>query len=272
MVFNCKIDAKMKTINSKTVVFVTGAFVSHKGWDHWKEYFESKGYTTLAPAWPHKVGTVSELRDRQPNDVDLANVRFADVVNHYAEIIKQLPEKPILIGHSLGGLTVQKLLERDLAAAAIAIHSVPPQGVLTFEPSFFKSLWNPLGIFSSTSKTYLMSFKDWQYSFTNGMNLEDQKYSYEISTIPESRKALRDPLTSAGKIDFKKPHAPLLFVSGSTDNIMPASLSYSIYKRYKSNSSSVTDYKEFKGHNHYVLGLPTWREEADYILDWIDKN
>lgn len=262
----------MKTIDSKTVMFVTGAFVSHQGWDHWKEYFESKGYKTLAPSWPYKDGSAQELRNRQPNDSDLANVRFTDVVDHYAKIIEQLPEKPILIGHSLGGLTVQKLLQRGLGAAAIAIHSVPPQGVFSTEPSFYRSLWNPLGLFSSTSKTYLMSFKDWQYTFTNGMSYEDQKQAYEVSTIPESRKALRDPLTSAGKIDFKKPHPPLLFISGSTDHIMPASLSYSIYKKYKNNSDSVTDYKAFEGHNHYVLGLPSWKEEADYILDWIDRN
>jgi pimeloyl-ACP methyl ester carboxylesterase len=202
----------MKTINSKTIVFVTGAFVSHLGWDHWKDYFESKGYTILAPAWPHKDGTPQELRNRQPNDTDLAKVRFLDVVDHYADIIRKLPEKPILIGHSLGGLLVQKLLQLDIAAAAIAIHSVPPQGVLSFEWSFIKSLWNPLGLFSSADKTYLMSFKDWQYSFTNDMSLEDQKHAYEISTIPESRRALRDPLSSAGKIDFKKPHPPILIV------------------------------------------------------------
>lgn len=262
----------MKTINSKTIVFVTGAFVSHNGWDHWRDYFESKGYATLAPSWPHKDGTAEELRNRQPNDTDLAKVRYTDVVDHYADIIKQLPEKPILIGHSLGGLTVQKLLQRDLGAACIAIHSVPPQGVLSFEWSFIRSLWNPLGLFSSTDKTYLMSFKDWQYSFTNGMSYADQKHAYDISTIPESRKALRDPLTSAGKIDFKKPHPPILIIAGSTDHIMPASISYSIYKRYKNNSDSVVDYKNFEGHNHYVLGLPTWKEEADFILNWLDNN
>lgn len=262
----------MKTINSKTIVFVTGAFVSHLGWNHWREYFEDKGYTTYAPAWPQKEGTPDELRRKHPlHDTGLAKVRFTQVVDSYADFIKSLPEQPIIIGHSLGGLIVQSLLQRGLAAAAVAIHSVPPQGVFSFEFSFYKSLLNPLGLFSSTKKTYLMSFSDWQYSFTNGMSYADQKKAYEESTIPESRQALRDPLTSAGKIDFKKSHNPLLFISGSTDHIMPAPLNYRNFKRYK-DKGSITRYKEFEGHNHYVLGLPTWKEEADYILDFIDNN
>lgn len=262
----------MKTINSKTIVFVTGAFVTNQGWKNWQDYFESKGYTTYAPAWPFKEGSPEELRLKHPNnDRELADLRYQKVVDYYADFIKKLPEQPIIIGHSLGGLTVQLLLQRNLAAAAVAIHSVPPQGVISLEYSFYKSLWNPLGIFSSTKKTYLMSFSDWQYSFTNGMNLEDQKKAYVENAIPESRLALRDPLTAAGKIDFNKPHNPLLFISGSTDHIMPAPLNFRNFKRYK-HQNSITRYKEFQGHNHFVLGLPSWREEADYILDFIENN
>ncbi|MCY1484918.1 Alpha/beta hydrolase family protein [compost metagenome] len=261
----------MENIKSKTVVFITGAFVSHTGWDQWRAYFESKGYTTLAPAWPQKDAPASTLRDRQPNDTGLANLRYAEVLDHYAKIIQELPEKPILIGHSLGGLTAQLLLQRGIAAAAVAIHSAPPQGVLSFEFSFLKSLWKPLGPFSSTKKTHLMSFKEWQYAFTNGLSYAVQKDAYEKNTIPESRTVLRDTLTSVSRIDFSKPHAPLLFISGNKDHIMPASLNYKNYKKYK-NNGSVTNYKEFEGKNHFVLGLPTWKEEADYALNWIQKN
>ena len=113
-----------------------------------------------------------------------------------------------------------------------------------------------------------MSFSQWQYAFTNGMSLEDQKSSYEESVIPESHNLARDGLRSVAKVDFKKPHVPLLFVSGTEDNIMPASLNHTNYKKYK-HAESVTDYKEFAGRNHYVLGQPTWKEDADYILNWI---
>lgn len=260
----------MKTINSKTVLFITGAFVSNRGWDHWKSYFEEKGFKTLAPAWPGKEGDPAALRNKQYN-AELTDLNFARVVDHYAAIIKALPEKPILIGHSLGGLISQVLLNRDLAAAAILIHPAPPQGVLPYEFSFLKSGWKAFGLFTSIDKTYTMSFKDWQYAFTNGMSLEEQKEAYTISVIPESKRVVRTALTSAAKVDFKKPHAPLLMISGSEDHIIPASLNYRNFKRY-SDTNSIAEYKDFPGKNHYVLALPTWKEEADYILGWIKAH
>lgn len=261
----------MKTITSKTIVFVTGAFVTHLGWDPWKAYFESKGYKTIAPPWPFKDGTPDELRKRQPNDTGLAALTLSEVVDNYIKIINSLPEKPIVIGHSLGGLMTQIIVNRDHAAAGIAIHPVPPLGVFPYEFSFLKAGWKSLGLFTSLKKTYLMSFKDWQYAFVNGMTLKDQQLAYEQNTIPESKTVARGGLTKAAAVDFAKPHVPLLIMSGSEDNIIPAHLNFRNYKKYVKNGS-VLDYKEFAGRNHYVVGLPTWKENADYILEWIDKN
>lgn len=260
----------MSMINSKTIVFVTGAFVSSNGWDDWRKYFESKGYKTVAPAWPFKNGTAAELRNRQPNDTDLAALTLSEVIDHYADIVKSMPEKPIVIGHSLGGLMTQIIVNRDLTAAGVAIHPVPPQGVFPYEFSFLKAAWKSLGLFTSLKKTYLMSFKDWQYAFVNNMPLDEQQKAYEENTIPESKTVARGGLTSAAKVNFSKEHAPLLITSGSLDNIIPPHLNLRNYKKYKKNNS-VLDYKEFPGRNHYVVGQPTWKEDADYILEWLKQ-
>lgn len=264
-------EKSIAAAQTKTVVFITGAFVSSSSWDAWKVYFEQKGYTVLVPAWPYKDAPAAELRERQPNDTALANLRLKDLKAYYAGIVSQLPEKPILIGHSYGGLLVQLLLQQDLGAAGIAIHSLPPRGVITLKPSFIKSVWKPLGLFSSKKETYMMSFEHWQYTFTNGMTLAQQQASYAAITIPESKRIALDALTKEGQVNFKKAHAPLLFISGSTDHILPASLNYSNYKKYRK-SPSITDYKEFEGRNHYVLGLDSWHDEADYILNWISQH
>ncbi|GAB3249488.1 alpha/beta hydrolase [Larkinella harenae] len=261
----------MKASNTKTVLFITGAFVVNTSWKEWQAYFESKGYTTLAPAWPYKNGTATELRNRQPNDTDLAALTLEELVDHYAAIARKLPEKPIIIGHSLGGLITQILINRGLGVAGVAIHPVPPQGVFPYEFSFLKAGWKALGLFTSLKKTYLMSFKDWQYAFVNNMPLDEQQKAYEENTIPESKTVARGGLTSAAKVDFAKPHAPLLITSGEIDNIIPAHLNYRNYKAYKPNGS-VLDYKEFPGRNHFVLGQPTWTEDADYILDWLSQR
>lgn len=257
-------------MKTKTVLFVTGAFVTHHCWDQWKVYFEDRGYTTVAPAWPFKDGTASELRARQPNDVDLARLTLAELVDHYADIAKSLPEKPIIVGHSLGGLITQILLNRDLAAAAVAIHSVPPQGIIPYEFSFLKSTWGALGLFTSLDETYLMPFETWQYAFVNEMPLEEQQKAYDEFTAPESKRVARGGLTSAAAVDFDKPHAPLLLTSGSLDNIIPAHLNNRNFERYKKNGS-VVEYKEFPGRNHHLLAQAGWEADADYVLDWI-KN
>ena len=258
------------TIQSKTIVFITGAFVSHHGWAEWQKYFEEKGYTTFAPAWPHKEGAPGDLRANHPNNTALADLTISELVEHYAQFVNNLPEKPILIGHSFGGLISQILLNRGLAASAIVLHSVPPQGVIPIEFSFLKSTWRALGLFTSLKKTYLMPFKTWQYAFVNGMSLADQKKAYEESTIPESKRVTRGGLTSAARVDFKKEHAPLLMIAGKNDNIIPASLNKRNFNRYVA-KNSITEFKQFDN-NHYVVNLPNWKETASYINSWIDSH
>ncbi|WP_221392971.1 alpha/beta hydrolase [Dyadobacter sp. NIV53] len=257
----------MKNNRSKIVLFITGAFVSNSCWDEWKLYFESRGYQTSAPAWPHKDASAEELRNRHP-DAEVAATKLTDLIEYYAGIAAKMPEKPIVIGHSLGGLITQILLQRGLAAAGIAIHSVPPQGILTFKLSFLIAGWGPLGFFTPVSKTFMMSFSQWQYAFTNGLPMDLQKEGYYKLAIPESKTVVRDTITSIAKVDFEKPHAPLLLISGTADHTIPASLNYDNFRKYKT-SGSVTDYKKFEGKTHYVLGQPGWEEVADYILNWL---
>ncbi len=117
-----------------------------------------------------------------------------------------------------------------------------------------------------------MSFNKWQYAFVNNMPLEEQRAAYEENTIPQSKTVARGGLTGAAKVDFKKAHAPLLLTSGNLDNIIPAHLNLRNFKKYEKRSDSVLDYKEFIGRNHFVVGQPTWKEDADYILDGLEKQ
>jgi pimeloyl-ACP methyl ester carboxylesterase len=257
----------MRRFQTKTVVFITGAFFSNSVWDDWRNYFEKQGYITIAPSWPYKDAPTAVLRSRHP-DSAIASVDLKQVVGHYTEILKNLPEQTILIGHSAGGLITQLLLQEDLAVAGIVIHSIPPQNLLKFNLSFFKSLWASFGFFTSGKKSFLMSFTEWQNVFANGMPLSLQKSGYEQFLVPESRKLCRDLFTNVAKVDFKRTHVPLLFISATDDQFVPASLSYSNYKHYEQNDS-ITDYKEFVGKNHLVLIQPGWEHEAEFVLNWI---
>ena len=119
-----------------------------------------------------------------------------------------------------------------------------------------------------------MSFKDWQYAFVNGMPLAEQRAAYEKYTVPESKTVTRGGLTNAAKVDFSKPHPPLLLTSGTIDHIIPAHLNKRNFQKYAKTDSvnSVTEYKEFEGRNHFVLGQPSWKEDAAYILNWIENH
>lgn len=259
-----------KHTHMKTIVFLTGCFVHHSCWNEWKAYFEKEGYQCIVPPWPHKSEHPATLRARQP-DPAIASIRLADLKNHFSDIISQLPEKPVLIGHSFGGLLVQLMLQRDIAAAGVAIHSVPPAGVLSLSPSFLRATWGPLGFFTPVSKSFLMSMPQWQYAFTNGLPLQEQQATYDQLVIPESKHVSRDALGKEGKVDFSKPHVPLLFVAGEKDNIMPASLNYTNFKKY-GRSEGVTEYKLFRGKTHSVLGQSGWQENAAYIHGWLKEN
>nr|WP_276133723.1 alpha/beta hydrolase [Flavipsychrobacter sp. JY13-12] len=213
---------------------------------------------------------MKELRPKHPaNNKGLARLTLKELKQHYANIIRSQPEKPIVIGHSFGGMLTQLMLNNDLAAAAVAIHSVPPMGVLPYEFSFLKSVWKSLGLFTSLDETYLMSFKDWQYAFVNDLPLDIQKAAYEALTIPESKVVSRGALTSEGKVDFSKPHAPLLMIAGEKDHITPVHLNKRNFHAYHT-PGSVVDFKLYPNHNHFVLGLPDWRDVATYVHDWLN--
>jgi pimeloyl-ACP methyl ester carboxylesterase len=257
----------MTRLFANSIVFITGAFIGNNCWDEWIEYFEKEGYNCIAPPWPFKVASAEELRNRRDDDAIASNT-ISSVTDHFKGIIKSLPEKPILVGHSLGGLIVQLLLQEGLGSAGVAIHSFPPSGVNSFRFSFITAIWETMMLFTSTRKTYMISFRKWRSSIANGNSYEEQKQLYYRYAIPESKKIIRDIYRCSTRIDFSKIRPPILFTSGSSDKLVPASLNYWNYKQYAT-VDSPAGYTEFNNHNHLVFGQPGWKEEAESVLCWL---
>jgi len=253
--------------NTKTIVLVHGMFVNDTSWNVWKSYFEQKGYKVYAPANPGHAGFPAELRKNiHPQ---LAQTGFEDVVMNIVKLIDNLPEKPIVIGHSMAGLVVQKLVEMDKAAAGISIDGAPPKNVL---PPFstIKIVWPAINFFKGS--TPYMGSRDWyNRAFFNTLSEADSEKAYEAIAVPESRKIGRDTvLKSFSNVDFGKPHQPLLFIAGEKDNIFSPALTKKIASKYKDTSSKV-DFKEFPNRSHFICGEKGWQEVADYILDWVKQ-
>lgn len=261
---------KMSASSPKSIVFITGAFIGSNCWDEWRNYFENNGYKCIAPCWPYKDASPEELRNRHP-DPEIAANRLSDIIDYFELIINTFEAKPILIGHSLGGLIVQLLLHRGLGAAGIAVHSFPPFGICTFRFGFLKVILEMMSLLTSKRHSYLMPYSTWVYVITNGMDCKRQKELYYMYAVPESKQIIRDIFKRSAKIDFKRSHVPLLLTSGSNDKLISTVLSYCNFKKY-SNNESVTSYKEFEGHTHLIFDHPAWKNEADFILHWLQSN
>ncbi len=255
-------------MNSKTIVFIHGMYMNPISWENWVTYFREKGYECFAPAWPGRDQPIEILRQKCLSP-DFAKLGLTDVIQTMTEFIESLPKKPILIGHSMGGLIVQLLLQTDLASAGVAIDSAPPMGVLTAKWSFLRSNFPHITPFVSQNSPVRMSFQRFQYTFVNGLPLAEQLAAYDKYVVPESRRVPRQSLTAT--IDFSKPHPPLLLIAGTDDHLIPASLNKTNFNRYKS-SNSVTVFKEFPGRTHFIIGQKNWQEVADYIMAWLKEN
>jgi pimeloyl-ACP methyl ester carboxylesterase len=257
-------------MKTQTVLFIHGMFMTSACWEGWVRFFEAKGYRCLAPNWPGRDEPVETLRSKHP-DPELGKLTLTRVVEYHADIINKLAEKPVIIGHSMGALVTQILINRGLGAAGVAIDSAPPVGVFTPAWSFLKANFPMIDPFVSKTRPHLMTFPQFQYAFVNSMPLAEQQAAYERYVVPESRQVPQESLLgSIARIDFKKAHAPLLLTAGSIDHIIPAALNRTNYTRYQS-SPSVTDFKEFPGRTHFQIGQPGWEEIAGYIVTWLDK-
>jgi pimeloyl-ACP methyl ester carboxylesterase len=250
------------------VVFVHGMFMTAACWENWIERFESSGRTCTAFEWPHRDAPVEDLRAKQP-DAELGRLTLSRIVNDTAARVRSMPEPPVLIGHSMGGLIVQLVLNQGLGAAGVAIDSAPPLGVFTPKWSFLKSNWPMIRPFSSPHEPHLISFKEFQYAFANTLPLDFQEAAYERYIVPESRMVPRESLTSVGRVDFRREHAPLLLVAGGSDHIIPASLNRANCRRYRA-PGSITAFQEFEGRDHLTILEPGWEKVADSALAWLD--
>ncbi len=127
---------------SKTIVFIHGLWIHASSWQQWMDFFNEQGYKTINPGWPGDAATVAECR---LNPQAIANRGVEEIVESYAKIISTLPEKPIVIGHSFGGLIAQILLSRGLASGCIAIDPAPMKGVWQLPFSAIKASLSVIG-------------------------------------------------------------------------------------------------------------------------------
>jgi alpha-beta hydrolase superfamily lysophospholipase len=253
------------------ILFIHGMFMTPKCWDHWIEFFKERGLAGRATAWPEHNKSVPDLNRNFAANTALAGLRFTDLIAAFENQISKLPEKPVLVGHSVGGLIVQILINKGLGRAGVAIDSAPPKGLRSFRPSFLRSNSQVVNPFVSAKIPYVMKLGKFRYAFANSMTRQEQEEAYRTYIVPESIRVPRD-LGKKAVIDFKKAHAPLLLIAGSADHIIPAGLNRRNFGRYAQDNGSRTEFKEFEGRSHTIILQKGWDEVAGFACDWIRRT
>jgi pimeloyl-ACP methyl ester carboxylesterase len=255
-----------------TVVLVHGLWMTPRSWEEWVEYYTAKGLTVLAPGYPGFEIEVEGLREKP--DI-IANLTVNETVDHLAGVVESVTTPPIIMGHSFGGTLTQLLLARGLGSVGVVIDSAPTEGVrvnpLSQARSLFPALKNP----ANRHRAVGFTPEEFHYAFTNTLSEEDSKkvwdryaiaapgyWVWEYGLFANFKPGHQDTW-----VDFAADRAPLLFIGGEKDHIMPPSVNKSNAKHYHK-SPALTEYFEFAGRDHWTCGAPGWEAVADHALNW----
>jgi pimeloyl-ACP methyl ester carboxylesterase len=254
-------DERLSTMNVTTIVLIPGLWMTALCWEHWVKHLLEKGYRVIAVNWPGMDGDIDQLR---ADPGRFANLGLKEVVDHYEQIIRGLETAPIIIGHGVGGLVAQILLDRGWGAAGVAIASVPPKGV-------FRSVFSNLKLVLKSSSLTPQQFHD---DFANTLGDAVSVAAFERYVVPAPNRILRTVALANFSPDapstvrfHNDSRAPLLLVAGGEDRVVPSSVVKANFDSYRE-SKAETDYKEFPEQTHFALVHDGLQKVADYVLGW----
>jgi pimeloyl-ACP methyl ester carboxylesterase len=254
-----------------TIVLIHGFWVTPRSWENWITRYEAQGYRVLAPAYPGLDVEVEAL-NRDPSPIERLTVPA--IMTRLESVVGGLDAPPILIGHSAGGAFTQLLLDRGYGAVGVAIDSAPTEGVRVTPLSQLKASFPVLKNPANRHRAVPLTYEQWRYIFTNTFDEADARAAYDRYYVPASGGIFWDsvlanfiPGPQEIAVDYHNDaRAPLLFISGGEDHLMPPAIQRSNAKHYKSNT--LTEIKEFPGRSHLMPAQKGWEEVADYALAW----
>jgi alpha-beta hydrolase superfamily lysophospholipase len=257
------------------VVLIHGLWMTPLSWEHWAERYERRGIRVLVPGYPGIEPGVAGVQALRQDPSPLVNLGVREVFDHLACVVSALDTRPIIMGHSFGGAFVQLLLDAGFGAAGVSIHGAAVKGVLSVPFSQIRATFPVLRNPANLRRAVPISEKHFHYAFTNNLSLGESKDVHARYSVPVSGRMLFQGglanLTrkAATTVNFANPHrAPLLFVAGGNDNILPPAVQRENFEKNFKRSRAITAYRHFAGRSHYTCGEPGWEAVADFALDW----
>jgi non-heme chloroperoxidase len=268
-------QVKQANVSGTTpVVFVHGLWLLPMSWDRWRTVFEAAGFSTISPGWPDDPNTVAEANAHP--DV-LAHKTVGQIADHFEDVVGMLTKRPVLIGHSFGGLLAQILAGRGVSDATVAIDPAPFRGVLPLPISALKSAAPVLGNPLNRQRAVPLTYEQFRFAFANAVTEDEAHELYNTYAVPgsgvplfQAATANFNPWTEA-KVKSKNPdRGPLLIIDGEKDNTVPWAIANASFKKQKRNKG-VTEIVKMAGRGHSLVIDHGWREVADTSLEFVQR-
>ena len=244
---------------SAPLLFVHGAYTAAWCWeDHFLPYFAALGYACYAVSLSGHGGS------RKRGVLDSFSID--DYVNDVQEVVSGLPAAPVLVGHSMGGMVVQKYLERASVPAAVLLCSVPPQGLLS---TAIGLMFSKPGLLADLNRMMGGNHPDLdsiREALFHQPIATERLLRYASLAQPESHRAIWD-MTMFGLPHTGRMHKPPMLVLGAEfDHLVPPSQVRMTASTYN------TEAHIFEGMGHGVMLENSWRDVADHIAAWLDHT
>lgn len=254
-----------------SVLFIHGLWLHPSSWGPWIRLFAEHEYEPSAPGWPGVADTVEETR-ADPDQI--ADRGIDEVADHYLEIIDRMPQRPVIVGHSFGGIIAEMLLAQGRAAAAIALGSVQVDGVPQLPVSLPKDTLRSLKDPTNRHRAVSLTAEQFRNSFGNALDEKESAELYDRWTIPAPGRPLIEAVDANFSVYSRyaratpdEARAPLLLVVGGKDQTVPESLTRSTLEQ--ASASSATDVLEFADRGHSLTIDSGWQEVAEACIDWL---
>lgn len=253
---------------SKTIFFIHGMWGGPWYWENYRQFFSARGYTCHA--------TTLRYHNIQPQDTPDPRLGTTSLLDYAADLeaeIRELPERPIIIGHSMGGLLTMMLASRGLPAAAVCLTPASPVGVWAITPSVTRSFWSVLTRWGFWRKPMRQTYKEAVYSMLQRLSPEEQRATYARFVYESGRAAAEIGFwffdrRRAAAVEVSRITCPMLIIAAGQDRITPPFVERQIARKL----AGIAEYKEYPDHAHWIMAEPGWEKVAEDIAQWLKER